>query len=93
MEGRTWQTGRALPRALRAGRHCLVCFGHTLPGHGRIPLPRLMWILLSRQLPDRAQADHTSGLVEESDKAQVCVPDMEVICCWAPQPQARIPSL
>lgn len=56
-----------LPRVSRAGGHflCLVCFGHTLPGHGRLLLPRLMWPLLCSLLPDGAQTDHASGLVEE----------------------------
>lgn len=52
MEGRAWLAGRMMLRALRAGRlgFCLVCFGHTLPGHAKVLLTRLVWPLLSSLL-------------------------------------------
>lgn len=87
MEGRAGQAGSTLPRALRAGRHgfCLVCFGHTLPGHAQVLLTRLTWPLLSSLLPGGVQAAHSAllflGLVEESDKSQVLVPGVGIICC------------
>jgi hypothetical protein len=86
MEGHAWQAGRMLLRALRAGRlgFCLVCFGHTLPGHAKVLLTRLVWPLLSSLPPAGVQIVHTLlflGLVEESDKSQVCGPGMEINCC------------